>query len=62
MIYPAYNDKLRDPDQSDDDYLEDVIARNIAVGVLSASDDYKIIDEDDLPDEETLDLPYSETT
>ena len=59
VIYPAYNDKLRDPDQSDADFLQQVIARNITVGVLT--NDYRIIDEEDLPDEKTLDLPYSKT-
>ena len=60
VIYPAYNDKLRTPDQSDADFLQQVIVRTVSVGVLT--NDYRIIDEKDLPDEKTLDLPYSETT
>jgi hypothetical protein len=61
VIYPAYKDSARDPSLSDDQFLEAVIARNIAAGIIPEAANLHIIDDSEIPPDHVLDSHYMET-
>jgi len=61
VFYPAYNDSARDPSLTNDQFLEAVIARNIAVGIIPEGAKLHIIDDSEIPPDHVLDSHYMET-